>query len=130
MDAPRVMIVEDDPDLRAALEALLVARGYDVALASNGAEAIEQLAEGDPPATLIVDLLMPGVVGQELLEFVRDEPGLAHVRVAIVTGSPKLAPAGYAVFPKPLDLARLLAFLRADASVASVATAPGGSSSA
>jgi CheY-like chemotaxis protein len=61
---------------------------------------------------MIVDLLMPGVVGQELLEFVRDEPSLAQVRVAIVTGSPKLAPAGYTVFPKPLDVARLLAFLR------------------
>jgi CheY-like chemotaxis protein len=118
MDAPRVMIVEDDADLQAALETLLVARGYDVAVASNGAEAIERLSDGDPPSTLIVDLLMPGVVGQELLEFVRDEPGLAHVRVAIVTGSPKLAPEGYAVFPKPVDVARLLAFLRADASKA------------
>jgi CheY-like chemotaxis protein len=116
MDAARVLIVEDDPDLQSALETLLVARGYDVALASNGAEAIELLSDCEPPSTMIVDLLMPGVVGQELLEFVRDEPSLAQVRVAIVTGSPKLAPAGYAVFPKPLDVARLLAFLRAEVS--------------
>jgi CheY-like chemotaxis protein len=118
MDVPRVLIVEDDPDLQAALETLLVARGYDVALASNGAEAIELLSDREPPSTMIVDLLMPGVVGQELLEFVRDEPSLAQVRVAIVTGSPKLAPAGYAVFPKPLDVARLLAFLRVDIDTA------------
>jgi CheY-like chemotaxis protein len=112
MDSPRVLIVEDDADLQAALETTLQSHGYDVSLASNGAEAIEQLSEREPPSAVIVDLLMPGVVGQELLEYLRADDTLADVRVAIVTGSPKLAPAGYQVFAKPVDSARLLAFLR------------------
>jgi CheY-like chemotaxis protein len=112
MDTPRVLIVEDDLDLQAALETTLQNHGYDVSLASNGAEAIEQLSEGHPPTAVIVDLLMPGVVGQELLEYLRADDTLADIRVAIVTGSPKLAPEGYEVFAKPVDAERLLEFLR------------------
>lgn len=54
---------------------------------------------------------MPGILGGSLLEYVRDEPHLAEVRVAIVSASPHLAPVGYPVFPKPVNLDRLLEFL-------------------
>jgi CheY-like chemotaxis protein len=118
MDAIRVLVVEDDLDLREALETTLSGHGVDVSLAANGAEAIEILEDGLVPSAVIVDLLMPGVVGQELLEYVRAKATLANVRVVIVTGSPQLAPAGYTVFAKPVDTARLLGFLRGDADVA------------
>jgi CheY-like chemotaxis protein len=118
MDAMRVLVVEDDRDLREALETTLSGHGFDVSLAANGAEAIEMLEAGYVPSGVIVDLLMPGVVGQELLEYLRAEPTLANVRVVIATGSPHLAPAGYTVLAKPVDVARLLGSLRGDDDVA------------
>jgi CheY-like chemotaxis protein len=108
----RVLIVEDDPEIQAALEELLMVEGYEVDLAANGADAIEYL-EGDArPCAVLVDLLMPGIVGQELLEYLRDDDRLASIPVAIVSASPQLAPQGYKVFRKPLDLRPLLDFLR------------------
>ena len=109
----RVLIVEDDPEIRAALEELMVGEGYDVALASNGADAISILADdGERPCAVLVDLVMPGVVGQELLEFLRSDASLSTIPVAIVSASPQLAPDGYTVFKKPLELPPLLDFVK------------------
>jgi CheY-like chemotaxis protein len=110
--ARRIMIVEDDVDIQAALLDLLSAEGYEVDLVDNGADAITMLEAGARPCVMLVDLLMPGIVGQELLEYVRDDVRLAAIPVAIVSGSPHLAPDGYQVFRKPLDLRPLLAFVR------------------
>lgn len=108
-----ILIVEDDEDVRATLHSFLERAGFDVAVAHDGAEAIELLRPDEPPRAVLVDLLMPGIVGHELLEFLRSEPAYADVPVAIISGSPQLAPAGYRVFAKPLQPAALLAFLRA-----------------
>lgn len=109
----RVLIVEDDPDIRAALGDMFTADGFEVEVAHNGAEAIELLeAATRKPCAVLVDLLMPGIVGQELLEYLRGEDRLAAIPVAIVSASPELAPEGYRVFKKPLDLHPLLDFVR------------------
>jgi CheY-like chemotaxis protein len=108
-----VLVVEDDAELRAALEELFEQEGYEVEPAENGAEAIARLeGSDDPPCAVLVDLLMPGIVGQELLEYMRDNEATSAIPVAIVSGSPHLAPAGYPVFPKPLDLGTLVDFVR------------------
>src|SRR5688572_27568932 len=108
---PHVLIVEDDAELRASMADLLKADGYEIDLATNGAEAINHL-ETARPCAVVVDLLMPGVVGQELLEYLRDDVVLASIPVAIFSASPHLAPKGYPVFRKPLDMDPLLAFVR------------------
>lgn len=108
----QVLIVEDDPEVQVALTLLLERAGYEVLVAGNGAEAIEAIDPTAPPRAVLVDLLMPGIVGHELLEYLRGDPALAAVPVAIISGSPQLAPAGYRVFAKPLDAGALLAFVR------------------
>src|SRR5882672_142460 len=108
-----VLIVEDDPEIQAALEELLSHDGFDVSIASNGADAIELLEAEARPFAVLVDLLMPGIVGQELLEYLRGDDTLSSIPVAIVSGSPQLAPVGYPVFRKPLELLPLLDFVRA-----------------
>lgn len=107
-----VLLVEDDPDARGLLEDLLTDQGYAVETAANGADAILALDEKDPPCVMLVDLLMPGVVGQELLEFLESEERFSSIAVGIVSGSPELAPKGYPLFPKPLNLPPLLDFIR------------------
>jgi CheY-like chemotaxis protein len=107
-----VLVVDDDPDIRSLLSGLLSKAGYHVEMACSGAEAILMLEQMPTPAALLVDLLMPGIVGQELLEYVRATPRLATIPVAIVSGSPELAPSGYRLFKKPVAFRELLAFVR------------------
>ncbi|MBA3542619.1 MAG: response regulator [Deltaproteobacteria bacterium] len=109
---PMVLVVEDDPDLGAALYDVIAADGFSVRLAVNGADAIEALDDIETPCALLVDLLMPGIVGQEFLEYVRSDDRLSKIPVAIVSASPELAPPGYPVFQKPLDVRAILQFVR------------------
>jgi CheY-like chemotaxis protein len=107
-----VLIVEDDFEIRSGLRELFSRKGFEVAVAANGAEAIELLQNGTRPCAAVIDLLMPGIVGQELLEYLRADAELVSIPVAIISGSPALAPEGYAVFPKPFDSRALVEFIR------------------
>ena len=110
----QVLIVEDDVEIQTASAELFSREGYEVAVATNGAEAIEMLdGGGELPCAVLVDLLMPGIIGTSVLEFMRNDDRLASVPVAIISGSPQLAPKGYVVFPKPLDAEALLDFVGA-----------------
>lgn len=83
MHAPDVLVVDDDPDIRAMLGYTLGAE-FNVRFASNGADAIEQLAV-NPPAAMILDVMMPGIDGYDVLE-ARRERGLApHTQVIMLT---------------------------------------------
>lgn len=108
---PEVLIVDDDVQLRSALFHLFMAEGYDVGIATNGVEAIDWL-ENHSPCAVVLDLLMPGIVGQEVIEQIQEDAVLPATRIAIISGSPDLAPQGYKVFPKPLDEAELVGFVR------------------
>jgi CheY-like chemotaxis protein len=109
---PHVLIVDDDADVQDLLAELLSRNGYTVDIATNGAEAINVLSSGAPPCAVLVDLMMPGIVGQELLEYIRSDEKLAEVEIAIISGSPELAPEGYATFAKPVSSGTVLDFLR------------------
>ena len=83
MDAPDVLVVDDDPDIRAMLGYTLGAE-FNVRFASNGTDAIEELAVR-PPAAMILDVTMPDVDGYEVLE-ARRERGLApHTQILMFT---------------------------------------------
>ena len=107
-----VVIADDDPDVRMILSDGFRAAGYEVRTAAHGAEAIALLQEIPPPAAILVDLMMPGIVGHSVLEFIRGERRFGGSRVAIISGSPELAPAGYRLFTKPVRFATLLEFVR------------------
>ena len=74
MDAPDVLVVDDDPDIRAMLGFSLGGE-FNVRFAAGGQEAIDQLAT-HPPAAMILDVMMPDVDGYDVLE-ARRERGLA-----------------------------------------------------
>ena len=81
--APRVMIVEDNPDIRMALGDLLGAQGLDVVLAENGRDALDLLAEGQLPEWIVLDLVMPVMDGRQFLH-VLDAAG-PHPPVTVLT---------------------------------------------
>ena len=83
MDAPVVLVVDDDPDIRAMLGFTLGGE-FNVRFASTGVDAIEQLAT-NPPDAMILDVMMPDVDGYDVLE-ARRERGLApHTQVLMLT---------------------------------------------
>lgn len=111
-----ILIVEDDSDLRDTLAELLQIEGYRVAQASNGREALNHLRQSTPPCIILLDLMMPEMSGWEFRDHQRQDPALAGIPVAILTGvrnsAEKVAAldaVGY--FQKPINVPDLLTTL-------------------
>jgi DNA-binding NtrC family response regulator len=83
MDRGYVLVVDDEPNARAALAELLRDEGYQVETAANGPRALDKLEEGEPDIVL-TDLKMPGMDGLELLRTIRARGNAAVV--VVMTG--------------------------------------------
>jgi CheY-like chemotaxis protein len=101
-----VLIVEDDSDSRETLRELLELEGYAVKTAANGQEALRELEEYTP-CVMLLDLAMPVMDGQAVIEQLRNDGRLDSLHVIIITSSPYKAPAGLKVLAKPIDLTKL-----------------------
>jgi CheY-like chemotaxis protein len=120
----RVLVVEDDEDVRETLCELLVAHGYRVDAVGNGREALEYLdrAERDP-CIVLLDLAMPVMNGWELLTVLQREDHFVTIPVAVVSADVDDAPAGAArYFKKPVCLEALLEVVASYCGAASSAT--------
>ena len=124
MTAVRVLVVEDDPSVRGLLQTLLAAEGYEVCSASDGLAGLVEAAS-QPPALVLLDLLMPDLGGVQVLDQMRQDPALAGIPVLVVTGELDAVPdvrerlGEQNVFLKPFAVAELLA------RVAAVTGGPG-----
>jgi two-component system response regulator MprA len=67
---PSVLVVDDEPAVRRALERALMLESYDVELAADGREALDRLAE-HPADAVILDVMMPGIDGLEVCRRLR-----------------------------------------------------------
>ncbi len=119
----RVLLVEDEPDQAAILEAVLRHEGLDVFVASSGEQALE-IQHRTPADVLVTDLNLPGMTGMDLMRRLAptaDDDTHRHPppAVVVVTGSGsvsnavdalKLGAADY--LQKPLDPARLVSLVR------------------
>src|SRR6187401_2842766 len=77
----RILVADDEPNLRRVLTAILRREGYDVLQAADGSEAIDLLAE--PVDVVITDLKMPRIDGMEVLRHASAQ--LPHVPVIMIT---------------------------------------------
>ena len=77
-------MVDDDPDIRALAKRALSQDGHIVNEASNGQEALA-LIDAEAPNLLVLDLLMPGQGGLEVLEILRSRPATAALPVVLLT---------------------------------------------
>lgn len=71
MSGDRILVVDDEPQIRRALNVALTGHGYDVELAEDGKQALVQLA-AHPPDAIVLDLVMPGIDGFEVLRQTRE----------------------------------------------------------
>jgi CheY-like chemotaxis protein len=77
----RVLVADDDPSVRRVLERALERAGYEVATASNGAEALEAVAAA-PPDLVVTDINMPDVDGIELLINLIERGGIKVIAIS------------------------------------------------
>jgi CheY-like chemotaxis protein len=113
----RILVVDDDPNIRLALTELLLDAGYEVASATNGLEAFAEIKARRPDAVLL-DLTMEVMDGWAFLAGIRADPGLRGVPIGVLSASHNAAkaeqePAVWAVIPKPFVVQHLLTTVEA-----------------
>jgi DNA-binding response OmpR family regulator len=83
----QILVVEDEESLLQTLRYNLTRAGHDVRLSTNGIQALEMI-RGNPPALVVLDLMLPGLDGLELCRAVRADtsnPAVAHVPILMLT---------------------------------------------
>ena len=84
-ETPRkVLIVDDEPNIVTALEFLLKQNGYDIRLAANGAEALEQV-ENYRPDVVLMDVMMPIKSGFEVCQRMRERPEFDQIKIVMLS---------------------------------------------
>ena len=80
-----ILVIDDDPLNRRLLTATLEHQGHRTSSAGDGATALAMLAE-DPPDVVLLDLVMPGMDGIEVLERIKGDDALRHLPVIVISG--------------------------------------------
>jgi len=115
MSGERVLVVDDEPQIRRALNSALTAHGYAVAVAEDGATALETIATWAPDA-VVLDLVMPGIDGFEVLRETRTWSPVPIIVLSARGGeADKVAALDQGAddyLTKPFGMAELLARLR------------------
>jgi DNA-binding response OmpR family regulator len=81
-----ILVVDDEFAFRDILAQVMRDEGYRVAVAANGAEALEAMGR-ERPALILLDLMMPGVDGIDVLTTMGRTPSLANVPVLVITAA-------------------------------------------
>jgi CheY-like chemotaxis protein len=113
----RVLVVEDDTDVREALLMLLEQEGISALGAANGLDAIDRIEAGLRPRLILLDLMMPVMDGEHFLRLRLNDARLREIPVVVVSAVQKMRvdPAELnvdAIIRKPVDPARIIATVR------------------
>lgn len=122
---PKILIVDDDPDIRDLLDLQLSLDGYEIIKAENGKEAIDKIIAEDPEL-MIIDVMMPVMDGHEACRQIRANPALAALYIIILSAKGEikdkvsgLDTGADAYFSKPFNPEELKAQVRAGLRTAS-----------
>lgn len=110
----KILIVDDEPDMVAGLQAFLEDNGYETCSAFNGKEGIEVLKKKKPDLVTL-DLMMPNDTGTRFYRNMTKNKEFKGVPVIIISGLPGrhlAASHPFAVFEKPIDRDKLLATIK------------------
>jgi DNA-binding response OmpR family regulator len=118
MTKKKILIVEDDQDMRRALNVRLRANNYDTAFASDAIEALS-IARKEKPDLVLLDLGLPGGDGFMVMDRMKDIASLSCLPVIVVSARDSegnedraLSAGAEAFFQKPVDNEQLLASIR------------------
>lgn len=82
----RILIIEDDTNIRKLISVNLVARGYEVIEAEDAQEGLTKLRYASP-AILLLDIKLPDMSGWEVLKIIKDNPAYPAIPVIVITAS-------------------------------------------
>ncbi|MDP7032913.1 MAG: response regulator [Planctomycetota bacterium] len=85
-DSPRILLADDDEDILRNTALLLESQGYEVVLARDGMEVMEQISQVRPDL-MVLDFLMPRMDGHEVCCKVRENPDLAGIPILLTTAT-------------------------------------------
>ena len=80
----KLLLVEDDVNLRDIYYSRFQAEGYDLAVASNGEEALAMSVK-EKPDLIILDVMMPRISGFDVLDILRSTPETSHTKVIMMS---------------------------------------------
>jgi CheY-like chemotaxis protein len=89
LSGPRILVVDDDPDISEYFSFFLEDNGYEVASAENVTAALETI-EGFAPDAVLIDVMMPGKSGLDLLVTLRRSSRWADTPLVMITGNDKV----------------------------------------
>ncbi|HZD74609.1 MAG TPA: response regulator [Actinomycetota bacterium] len=113
----RVLVIEDDAGVRGLLQTILEDEGLETVLAADGEEGLRLALEVDP-AVVLIDVMMPGLGGPEVLRRLRRPDGSLPFAVVVLTGAVEsVEPLRFelgaeAIIEKPFDITRLAELVR------------------
>lgn len=113
----RILVVEDDDDIRDTMQEMLASEGFRVDVARDGIDALGNLAGNADLPLIILDMMMPRMDGETFLKVLRGNPTLADASVIVISGDAvKRQRAGdlhtVACLVKPFELEELLGIIR------------------
>ncbi|MBI4081124.1 MAG: SpoIIE family protein phosphatase [Candidatus Lambdaproteobacteria bacterium] len=119
LDRPRLLVVDDDPDILRIVKYYLVRQNFDVETATNGEEALEIIRRSGKIELLLSDVMMPRMNGLDLLRAVRGLPGRSDLPIILISaeGEAKKKVAGLDMgaddyLTKPFNFDELIARVR------------------
>jgi two-component system, OmpR family, KDP operon response regulator KdpE len=116
MSSGRILVVDDDPQIRRAMRTTLIARGYEVGDARTGEEGLTQLRSG-PYDLVLLDMNMPGIGGIETCRMIRSSSEVAIIMLTVSNTEKDKVDALDAgaddYVTKPFSMPELLARIRA-----------------
>jgi CheY-like chemotaxis protein len=84
---PKVLLVEDNADVRRLYAIGLNQRGFEVKLAANGAEAVDRVM-AERPDFILLDWMMPLMDGREVVERLDAQDGVSDIEIIVISGQP------------------------------------------
>ncbi|HEX9398776.1 MAG TPA: response regulator [Anaeromyxobacter sp.] len=87
----RILIIEDDADIREALADAMRDAGAEVVVAADGVDGLARLRDGARPVVILLDLRMPRLGGEEFLREMRADPRFEHIPVITMTAGSSVA---------------------------------------
>lgn len=86
----KILLIDDDPDVRLLMSATLQRQGYEVETASGRTEAL-QIMEREKPSIILMDVLLSGADGREFCRELKTDEATRHIPVIMFSGHPGAA---------------------------------------
>lgn len=86
----KILLIDDDPDVRIMMGRMLQNEGYEVQTASGREEALTQLIQ-NTPAVILLDVLLSGADGRDLCREIKADESMKHIPIIMFSGHPSAA---------------------------------------